>query len=80
MIPPVWSVYLSAARSQDAWPWATPALHPNTGLLFVAADTGDLLAIKTDNGEVAWDDSIGDNCSGRMHVGSRDGFFYEMGS
>jgi outer membrane protein assembly factor BamB len=134
--PIVWSTHLSAARGQDAGAWATPALHPDAGLLFVATDTGDLLAVDTDNGEVVWEDFIGGNAwsspviaddtlvvgidclteragfraydlenprspkalwdievgsgsciestpaiwNGRMYVGSRDGFFYALGS
>ena len=59
--PIVWSAHLSAARGQDAGAWATPALHPGAGLLYVATDTGDLLAVDTDTGEVVWDDFIGGN-------------------
>jgi outer membrane protein assembly factor BamB len=59
--PIVWSAHLSAARGQDAGAWATPALHPDAGLLFVATDTGDLLAIDTDTGETVWTDFIGGN-------------------
>ena len=134
--PIVWSTHLSAARGQDAGAWATPALHPSAGLLYVATDTGDLLAVDTDNGEVVWDDFIGGNAwsspvitedalvvgidclteraglraydlsdprsptqlwdvevgagsciestpaiwDGRLYVGSRDGFFYALGT
>jgi outer membrane protein assembly factor BamB len=134
--PIVWSAHLSAARGQDAGAWATPALHPDAGLLFVATDTGDLLAVDTETGEVVWEDFIGGNAwsspvitgdalvvgidclteraglraydlenprsprqlwdvevgsgscvestpaiwDGRMYVGSRDGFFYALGS
>jgi outer membrane protein assembly factor BamB len=59
--PIVWSAHLSAARGQDAGAWATPALHSSAGLLYVATDTGDLLAIDTDTGEVVWQDFIGGN-------------------
>ena len=59
--PIVWSAHLSAARGQDAGAWATPALHPSAGLLYVATDTGDLLAIDTADGEIIWDDFIGGN-------------------
>lgn len=132
----MWSAFLSAARGQDAGAWATPALHADAGLLFVATDTGDLLAVDTDDGEVIWTDFIGGNAwsspviagdalvvgidclteragfraydltdprspakmwdvqvgagsciestpavwAGRMYVGSRDGFFYALGS
>ncbi|MEN8233379.1 MAG: PQQ-binding-like beta-propeller repeat protein [Actinomycetota bacterium] len=59
--PVVWSVYLSAARSQDAGAWATPALHPEAGLLFVVSDAGDMLAVDTATGETVWEDFIGGN-------------------
>ncbi|MGB9358369.1 MAG: PQQ-binding-like beta-propeller repeat protein [Acidimicrobiia bacterium] len=59
--PVVWSVYLSAARGQDAGAWATPALHADARLLFVATDAGDLLAIDTATGETVWEDFIGGN-------------------
>ena len=59
--PVVWSVDLSAARGQDAGAWATPALHVDAGLLFVATDAGDLLAVDTDTGETVWQDFIGGN-------------------
>lgn len=134
--PIVWSAHLSAARGQDAGAWATPALHPSAGLLYVATDTGDLLAVDTETGETVWDDFVGGNAwsspvivgnalvvgidclteragfrayditdprsptqmwdievgagsciestpavwNGRMYVGSRDGFFYAIGS
>ena len=59
--PVVWSVDLSAARGQDAGAWATPALHAEAGLLFVATDAGDLVAIDTATGETVWQDFIGGN-------------------
>ena len=59
--PIVWSAHISAARGQDAGAWATPALHADAGLLFVATDAGDLLAIDTDTGETIWQDFIGGN-------------------
>ena len=59
--PVMWSVYLSAARGQDAGAWATPALHAEAGLLFVATDAGDLLAVDTTSGETVWEDFIGGN-------------------
>lgn len=58
--PIVWSLDIPAARGQDTGAWATPALHED-GLLFVAADSGDLLAVNTDTGEVVWDDYVGVN-------------------
>jgi outer membrane protein assembly factor BamB len=59
--PIVWSAHLSAARGQDAGAWATPALHADAGLLYVATDTGDLLAVDTETGETVWEDFIGGN-------------------
>ncbi len=59
--PVVWSVHLSAARGQDAGAWATPALHADAGLLFVATDAGDLVAVDTATGETVWQDFIGGN-------------------
>jgi outer membrane protein assembly factor BamB len=58
--PIVWKVDIPAARGQDTGAWATPALHPD-GLIFVPTDSGDLLAIDTDTGEIVWTDSIGVN-------------------
>jgi outer membrane protein assembly factor BamB len=58
--PIVWSLELPAARGQDTGAWATPALHPD-GLIFVATDSGKLLAVDTDTGEQVWDDDIGVN-------------------
>ena len=59
--PVMWSVDLSAARGQDAGAWATPALDVDAGLLFVATDAGDLLAVDTETGDIAWQDFIGGN-------------------
>jgi len=59
--PVMWSVHLSAARGQDAGAWATPALHAGAGLLFVATDAGDLIAVDTMTGETVWEDFIGGN-------------------
>ncbi len=134
--PVMWSVDLSAARGQDAGAWATPALYVDAGLLFVATDSGDLLAVDTETGDIVWKDFVGGNAwsspvivdetlvvgidcltnhsgfraydlstprsprqmwdtvvgsgacvestpavwNGRMYVGSRDGFFYALGS
>lgn len=133
--PIVWSVHLPAGRGQDAGAWATPALHVDAGLLFVATDVGDLLAIDTTTGETVWQDDIGRNAwsspviadgmlvvvkdcygeaglraydladprspqplwdvkvgaegciestpaiwNGRIYVGSRNGYFYALGS
>lgn len=58
--PVVWSVEIPAARGQDTGVWATPALHPD-GVLYVPSDSGFLLAIDTDTGEVVWQDDIGVN-------------------
>jgi outer membrane protein assembly factor BamB len=58
--PIVWSVDIPAARGQDTGAWATPALHED-GILYVATDSGDLLAVNTDTGEVVWEDYIGVN-------------------
>jgi len=58
--PIVWKVDIPAARGQDTGAWATPALHPD-GVIFVATDNGDLLAVDTDTGEIVWEDTIGVN-------------------
>lgn len=58
--PIVWSLDIPAARGQDTGAWATPALHED-GLIFVAADSGDLLAVDTDTGDVVWTDYVGVN-------------------
>jgi outer membrane protein assembly factor BamB len=58
--PIVWSVEIPAARGQDTGVWATPALHP-AGLIFVPTDSGNLLAIDTDSGIIAWQDDVGVN-------------------
>jgi len=58
--PIIWSIDLPAARGQDTGAWATPALHPD-GVIFVATDSGSLLAIDTDTGEQLWEDDIGVN-------------------
>lgn len=58
--PIVWSLDIPAARGQDTGAWATPALHPDD-LIFVATDSGKLLAVDTDTGEVIWEDDIGLN-------------------
>jgi len=58
--PIVWKVDIPAARGQDTGAWATPALHPD-GVIFVATDSGDLLAVDTDTGEIVWKDDIGVN-------------------
>ncbi len=58
--PIVWSIPIPAARGQDTGAWATPALHPD-GVLYVATDSGKLLAVDTDNGDIVWEDDIGVN-------------------
>lgn len=58
--PIVWSVEIPAARGQDTGAWASPALHPDH-ILYLATDSGDLLAVDTNNGEIVWRDSIGVN-------------------
>jgi len=58
--PIVWKVDIPAARGQDTGAWATPALHPD-GVLYVATDSGNLLAVDTDTGEVVWQGDIGVN-------------------
>ncbi|MCB1247132.1 MAG: PQQ-binding-like beta-propeller repeat protein, partial [Acidimicrobiia bacterium] len=60
LAPVVWSVELPAARGQDTGAWATPALSED-GVLFVPADSGDLMAVDTETGEVVWQDYIGVN-------------------
>ncbi len=57
--PIVWSVEIPAARGQKAGVWATPALYE--GLLYVAGNPGDLIAIDTDTGDVVWSDYVGGN-------------------
>ncbi len=58
--PIVWKVDIPAARGQDTGAWATPALSED-GLIFVVADSGDLLAVNTDTGDVVWTDFVGAN-------------------
>ena len=58
--PIVWSLEIPAARGQDTGAWATPALHPD-GLIFVATDSGKLLAVDTETGEKIWEDDVGLN-------------------
>ncbi len=58
--PIVWQLDIPAARGQDTGAWATPALHPE-GILFLPTDSGDLLAVDTDTGEIVWQDSVGVN-------------------
>ena len=58
--PIVWKVELPAARGQDTGAWATPALHED-GLIFVVADSGDLVAVDTDTGNIVWQDFVGVN-------------------
>ncbi len=58
--PIVWSLEIPAARGQSTGAWATPALHPD-GIIFVATDSGELLAVDTDTGEQIWEDDIGVN-------------------
>jgi outer membrane protein assembly factor BamB len=58
--PSVGRLDIPAARGQDTGAWATPALHPD-GLIFVATDSGELLAVDTDTGEKVWEDDIGVN-------------------
>jgi outer membrane protein assembly factor BamB len=60
LAPVVWSVELPAARGQDTGAWATPALHED-GLIFAVADSGDLVEVDTDTGEVVWQDYVGVN-------------------
>jgi outer membrane protein assembly factor BamB len=56
----MWRLDIPAARGQDTGAWSTPALHEE-GLIFVAADSGDLLAVDTDTGVVVWTDFVGVN-------------------
>ncbi|MEN8237990.1 MAG: PQQ-binding-like beta-propeller repeat protein [Actinomycetota bacterium] len=58
--PIVWSLEIPAARGQDTGAWASPALHPD-GVIFVATDSGHLLAVDTDTGDKVWEDDIGVN-------------------
>ncbi|NHZ71220.1 MAG: PQQ-binding-like beta-propeller repeat protein, partial [Proteobacteria bacterium] len=58
--PIVWSIEIPAARGQDTGAWATPALHPD-GVIFVATDSGELVAVDTQTGERLWKDDIGVN-------------------
>ncbi|MCL1600558.1 MAG: PQQ-binding-like beta-propeller repeat protein [Actinomycetia bacterium] len=60
LAPIVWRVEIPAARGQDTGAWATPALHPD-GFIFVATDSGNLLAIDTDTGETVWTETVGVN-------------------
>ncbi|MCL1593180.1 MAG: PQQ-binding-like beta-propeller repeat protein [Actinomycetia bacterium] len=58
--PIVWRIELPAARGQDTGAWATPALHPD-GVIFVATDSGELVAVDTQTGDRLWEDDIGVN-------------------
>jgi hypothetical protein len=58
--PIVWSLDLPAARGQDTGTWATPALHPD-GIIFVATDSGKLIAVDTETGVRIWEDDVGVN-------------------
>jgi len=54
--PLVWGIEIPGGPG-DGGIWATPAL--SRGLLYVATNPGDLLAVETATGEVVWRDDIG---------------------
>jgi outer membrane protein assembly factor BamB len=55
--PIVWSVAVPPRGGGDGGMWATPAL--GDGALYVSTHPGELLAVDTATGEVAWRDEIG---------------------
>ena len=55
--PVVWSVAVPPRGGGDGGIWATPALRD--GSLYVSTHPGELLAVDTATGEVAWRDEIG---------------------
>jgi outer membrane protein assembly factor BamB len=55
--PVVWSVAVPPRNGGDGGIWATPAL--GRGALYVSTHPGELLAVDTATGEVAWRDEIG---------------------
>ena len=59
--PIVWSLEVPAARGQKAGVWATPALLDEENILYVAGNSGDLMAIDTTSGDVLWTDDVGGN-------------------
>ena len=50
--PRVWSINVPSTEEHDGGVWATPALH--RGVLFVATNPGDLLAIDAADGRILW--------------------------
>lgn len=54
--PIVWALDLRSG-SGNSGIWATPALH--NGYLYVPTHTGDLLAVKTETGEITWSEPVG---------------------
>ncbi len=55
--PLVWALQIPSEGAALGGAWATPALH--AGMLYVATNPGDLLAVDTATGEVAWSDDVG---------------------
>ncbi len=55
--PLVWSVDVPPVSGVDGGIWATPAL--GNSVLYAATNTGELLAVATDDGSVRWRDNIG---------------------
>jgi outer membrane protein assembly factor BamB len=55
--PLLWSVDVPSVPGAAGGIWATPALAD--GFLYVATNTGDLLAVDTTDGTVVWSDPIG---------------------
>jgi outer membrane protein assembly factor BamB len=55
--PLVWSIDVPTTNGIDGGIWATPALLDS--VLYVPTNTGDLLAVDTNNGAILWSDAIG---------------------
>ena len=55
--PLVWSVLVPSNGAVAGGIWATPALHDD--VLFAPTNTGDLLAVDTETGNVVWSDDVG---------------------
>ena len=55
--PIVWSIAVPNANGVAGGIWATPAL--SAGILYAPTNTGELLAVDTENGSILWTDDIG---------------------
>jgi outer membrane protein assembly factor BamB len=56
--PRIWGIDLTSG-SFDTGIWSTPALYE--GMLYVNTQSGDLLAVDTETGEIVWSDEVGWN-------------------